>query len=110
MADVVRERLKTAGEKVLDEDKLKAALELAFDSTKRYLCEHCNRPNRIPMPDFTQIEKILNQMYGPLAAPEQQVSVDVTVMSLEQKLEHLARLEARQEVLQLTSGTGGEAA
>lgn len=104
MADVVRERLKVAGEHVLDEAKLRAALEQAFDASKRYVCEHCRRTNRVPMPDFTAIEKILNQMYGPLAAPEQTVThnVLVTAMSLDEKATQLAVWKARQA--ELTSG------
>jgi hypothetical protein len=109
VADVVRDRLKAAGEETITTQRLKEALELALDSSKRVMCEHCHRPNRVPMPDFTQIEKILNQMYGPLAAPEQVVNhnVLVTAMSLDEKATLLESYRARQAVL--VSG-GDEAA
>jgi len=106
LTDVVRERLKVAGEEVLDHAKLKAALELAFDAEKRITCEHCHRTNRVPMPDFTAIEKILNQMYGPLAAPEQTVNhnVNVLLMGVDERATYLEQLRQRRESLALTSG------
>jgi hypothetical protein len=106
VADVVRERLKVAGEETITTERLKDALELALDSSKRYMCEHCRRPNRVPMPDFSAIEKILNQMYGPLAAPEQVVNhnVLVTAMSLDEKARYLEELRVRRESLTVSSG------